>query len=75
MPLVPHYATSRDYVYADASGDMWGFVDGRWSYLIEEGGFSQWDTYEDLPEEFGPYLKMSENVQLGLESGLHVKFG
>ena len=75
MALVPAHQAFEDQPYADAQGDIWAFIQGRWRYLIDEGGFTEWETHSHLPDEFGPYLQLSDAVKTMIENDLKVTLG
>ena len=60
--------TRRDRAYLDNEGDICGFRYGSggqwgvWSYIGPRGTFSNWDVYDELPDEFGPYVELSEQA-------------
>ena len=75
MALIPAHHAFEDQPYADADGDIWVFVHGRWRYLTSEGVLTSWDVHLELPPNFGPYLKLSGAVKRMLENDLKVTLG
>lgn len=53
----------RTEMAADTEGDLWVFHRGLWRYLTDDGTLSADDGKEELPEQYEPYLVLSETAE------------
>lgn len=62
----PASDTRRDRAYVDVQGDIWIYRDRSWAYVLDNGSRTRWEQWGDLPEDFAPYIELTEGATSAL---------